>query len=162
METLREIVPRPQFVIVVRDGRDVAASIARRRDDKKVKPGIRRWIKDNRITARERTAPDVHVYKHERLVENPTKTLKTICRFTGVPFDEQMLSYHQEERLWFHQEEIPEGDPEKLEHNALRNWQVNQPIFDSSGRWKRELTEEDLKPLIDGRGKKLMRKFGYL
>lgn len=161
LDLIREIADEPRFVIVVRDGRDVAASIARRRDDRRVKPGIRRWVQDNRIAIQERGKDDVMIYRHERLVEKPAKTLRAICRFAGIPFREEMLRYHEQERLWFQQEKVAKGDTDEMHHNELRNWQVNQPIFDNSGRWKTELSEDDLKPFQDGRAARLMRRFGY-
>ena len=47
-------------------------------------------------------------------------------------------------------------------HRAHRNWQVNQPIFDSSGQWRQYLTEVDLREITEGPGRKIMEAFGYL
>lgn len=162
LSRIRRIVPTARFVVPVRDGRDVAASIARRRGDGDAAPGVKRWIRDNAIVARERTSPDVLVYRHEDLVADPRVTLGAICRFIGVPFREELLQYHEQKRLWFGQSDVRPGSGVGDEHNALRNWQVNQPIFDSGGKWKLELEEKDLEPLMKGIGRELMEEFGYL
>ena len=52
LDVIRGHLPRPRFLIVVRDGRDVAASMARRFGD--VRVGIDRWIKDNTLAVAER------------------------------------------------------------------------------------------------------------
>lgn len=162
LEMIREVVPRPSFVIPVRDGRDVAASIARRLPDLGAGAGIERWIQDNQIVARERFSADVHVYRHEDLVTAPAFTLRNICEFLGIPFEPTMVDYHRTNRTWFGVEGSSVGNTESLTHEQRRNWQINQPIFNSSGRWRTELSEADLRPLTEGEGRSLMIQFGYL
>jgi sulfotransferase family protein len=162
LSLIRSIVPGARFVMPVRDGRDVAASYARRTGDPGL--GIRQWIKSNAAIAEERDSEDVFVYRHEDLVDDPESTVKRICGFTGVPFDEAMLRYHEEERIWFGAKRLAVADnarrePSNAEH---RNWQINQPIFDNRGRWRTELAEQDLALLLEGDGRSLMAQFGYL
>ena len=45
---------------------------------------------------------------------------------------------------------------------TLRNKQVNQPIYDGRGRWRKELGKSELVELVEGRGKHLMQAFGYI
>jgi len=161
LDTLRRVAPNGQIVLVVRDGRDVAASIAKRYRDSDATRGIQRWIADNTIVLAERESEDVFVYRHEDLVANPEAIIRTICRFTAIPFHEAMLSYHRQQRLWFGEQEVRRGRP-ATNHLALRNWQVNQPIFDSRGVWKGVLSPAEVSLLIEGRGRVLMEAFGYL
>lgn len=160
LDLARTVVPGARFVIPVRDGRDVVASIARRTGS--VEAGIKRWLRDTAICLAEKDSPDVFVYRHEDLVRDTENVLIGICEEAKVPFSEAMLDYHREERLWFRQKEVVKGSGVGEEHGALRNWQVNQPIFDSSGRWKSELSGDDIEPLLGGPGLELMEAFGYL
>lgn len=163
LETLRDAAPDARVVIPVRDGRSVVASLIRKKGARKSASSARRWIRANSIAAAERSAPDVLVYRHEDLVRNPRGTLASICSFAGIPFDDAMLEYHKQERLWFQQSDLREGSGVgRDEHRALRNWQVNQPIFDSGDRWRTELSAADLDLLVTGHGRKLMETFGYL
>ncbi|MEA2488491.1 MAG: hypothetical protein QOH21_283 [Acidobacteriota bacterium] len=157
---IRELVPGARFLIVVRDGRDVAASYGRRIGDPG--HGVRQWIKSNSVSASQEEKDDVLVYRHEDLIEDPTGTLTKICEFMSIPFDEGMLRYHEKERNWFGLDGV--GTPgESVRSNAKhRNWQVNQPIFDNRGKWKSELTTNDFRELLKGRGLRLMKRFGYL
>jgi hypothetical protein len=157
---IRRIVPEPRFLIAVRDGRDVAASYHRRTGDAGL--GARQWIKSNAVAAAEREHPDVLVYRHEDLITDTDGTLQRICDFASIPFDEAMLRYHEQPRLWFGQEAVAaasEADKSLAQH---RNWQVNQPLFDSRGQWKSRLSPDDFPELLEGDGRTLMETFGYL
>ena len=160
LELIRNTVPRAKFIIPVRDGRDVAASVRTRIGT--AEAGVTRWIENNRYVLPERGKPDVLIYRHEDLVADPERLLRRICRFLRLNYDPRMLDYHKQQRLWFKQTEIRHASGFDKEHVVLRNWQVNQPIFDNSGRWKKELSEADIAPLMRGEGRRLMRAFGYL
>lgn len=161
LELVRRLAPGTRIVASVRDGRDVTASIKTRLG--MAEPGVNRWIVDTGIVARERASGDLLAYRHEDMVDDPRAVLDQICTFAGIPFREEMLTFHAQERLWFGQEEVRRGTGVgQTEHDALRNWQVNQPIFDNRGRWRSELTDAEIGPLLTGEGGALMREFGYL
>ena len=46
-------------------------------------------------------------------------------------------------------------------HRALRNWQVNQPIFDGRGTWQERLSPEEQALFSDPAFRELMVHFGY-
>jgi hypothetical protein len=147
--------------MTVRDGRDSVASMAKRYGD--LSRAIRRWVDENTIVLAERDRPDVLVYRHEDLISDPPTVVRQVCKFLNLQYSDELLEYHQTPKLWFQQKEIRRGDGKKgPEHRALRNWQVNQPIFDTRGRWRSELSEEDLVELTHGTGRPLMQAFGYL
>jgi hypothetical protein len=160
LDMIRDLVPGARFVLPVRDGRDVVASLVRRHFT--VQQGINRWIRDNRIVLAERDAPDVHVYRHEDLVRDTEGTLRGICAAIDLPFDNAMLRYHEEERLWFGASTVRPPGKRRPSNDVYRTWQVNQPVFDSSGTWQDLLTTEDLAPLIAGKGRPMMEALGYL
>jgi hypothetical protein len=147
--------------MTVRDGRDSVASMAKRYGD--LSRAIRRWVDENTIVLAERDRPDVLVYRHEDLISDPPTVVRQVCKFLNLQYSDELLEYHQTPKLWFQQKEIRRGYGTKgPEHRALRNWQVNQPIFDTRGRWRSELSEEDLVELTHGTGRPLMQAFGYL
>ena len=133
MNAIRAGVPGAKFVIIVRDGRDVAASIGKR-EDGDYAGGLARWVKDNARVLKERRSKDVHVLRYEDIVTDAEGTIRKVCRFLGVAYDDQMLRYHERPANWFGRKEVREvGRPGK-EHGDLRNWQVNQPIYDGRGQ----------------------------
>ena len=155
MDLIRFRVPGARFVIPVRDGRDVVASFVKR--GVSAGDAVRRWIKDTTITVAERSEPDVLVYRHEDLITDTADTIRSVCEFAGLTFTDDLLRYHEEERQWFG------ADAAKLDkHRQHRNWQINQPIFDSRGRWVGVVDEDDLRPLYASPGSNLMRALGYL
>ncbi|MGI8756230.1 MAG: sulfotransferase family protein [Acidimicrobiales bacterium] len=159
LDLIRTIIPHARFIMPVRDGRDVVASIARRTGS--VDQGIARWTTETAIVLEQRDRADVFAYRHEDLIEDTGAVLRAASAFAGIPFDEAMLNYHQSPRLWFGQRSLADGDPGK-KHKAHRNWQINQPVFDNRGRWVDELTEEQVRPLLEGSALPVMRAFGYV
>lgn len=157
---IRRTVPDARFVILVRDGRDVAASYVKRAGS--AKAGARRWLKHNSVVLAERGAADVHILRYEDLVDSPGAALEATCAFARVPFDEGMLAYHETPRLWFGVTEVAPGTGANgLEHRMLRNWQINQPIFDDRGKWRRMLCPDDLAPFATPRAREMLSAFGY-
>ena len=159
VDLIRRMVPGARFIMPVRDGRDVVASIARRSGS--VQAGIDRWVRDTGAILEQRDRDDVFTYRHEDLIEDTRGIVMAVCSFAGIPFDETMLNYHQTERLWFGQQKLVDADPHE-QHKLHRTWQINQPVFDNRGRWLDELTLEQVQPLLDGPGRHLMLAFGYL
>ncbi|MER8378932.1 sulfotransferase [Mesorhizobium sp. M1399] len=153
---IRRLVPGARFVMPVRDGRDVVASLAKRLGDPT--EALDRWIGDNALVLAEQGQPDVLIYRYEDLVEDPAKIVERICGFLNLPFSPDLLDYHRKPQQWFKPAEV---EVEK-QHTALRNQQVNQPIYDGRGRWKTDLGQQELTELTEGRGKPLMQAFGYL
>lgn len=160
MDRIRGAVPRARFIVMVRDGRDVAYSFIRRAGAAKV--GVDRWLADNEVVARERLSPDVYLVRYEDLIQNPEAILRESCAFIGVPYDAAMVEYHAQERLWFGQSEVrnPTSDAHGG-HGARRNWQINQPLFDGRGQWRGKLSAIDLEPFGTPPGRQLMLSFGY-
>ncbi len=161
LELLRALVPEAKLIIPVRDGRDVAASIAARLGGD-LSAGINRWIADNSVVLTQQRRPDVYIIRYEHFVERPAQIMAAVCNFMGIRFYQQVLQHHTSPRNWFGEEKLAKA-PSPANHEAYRNWQVNQPIFDGRGRWRNQYTEDDMKELLTrDPGRALMRTFGYL
>ena len=67
-----------------------------------------------------------------------------------------------EKKNWFGASELvkPEEIKSIIDHKNLRNWQVNQPLFDGSGRWREEMSIEE-KKLFKAKGQKLLEELQY-
>ncbi|TGQ17329.1 MULTISPECIES: sulfotransferase [unclassified Mesorhizobium] len=153
---IRTLVPGARFIMPVRDGRDVVASLTRRLGDPK--EALDRWITDNGLVLAERGEPDVLIYRYEDLVEEPAKVVERICTFLDLAYSPDLLDYHKHPQNWF---KSSGAQAEQQGHVALRNQQVSQPIYDGRGRWRSEVGDLELEDLMQGRGAQLMKEFGY-
>ena len=165
VEEIRELFPSAKFVMPVRDGRDVAASIMVRTGN--INYGIDRWILDNQKVANFMNDEDVLVYRHEDLVSDQEQVLKKICDFLEITFSKKLLNFHEKKEIWTGVQGNEKGSGiDGIEHNKLRSWQISQPVFNNSGRWKKDLDEKSKAilndKLLSGSGKELMKLFRYL
>jgi len=131
------VAPDARFICMVRDGRDVALSIKRRTGD--FEDGARRWVRDNEawltLDRRARLLP----VRYERLVSEPESEMAHICDFLEIEFEEPMLHPERTKKDWY----LSRRGRQK-EHEARRNEQINQPLFNGAHRWREELSDEDL------------------
>ena len=148
---------------MLRDGRDVVCSLKYRVGYKKFEDRLDRWIYDNMAGLPYWDHPQVKVVKYEDLVAEPKFTLKAVCGFLGEEFTEQILAaQHQKEDYWYSDSiEKPDHIISDKDHNANRNWQINQPLFDGRGRWKEELSSKEADIFAAGIPKKIMRRLLY-
>jgi hypothetical protein len=159
LDLIRRAVPGARFVVTVRDGRDVVASLsARMKGD--VEAAMARWIADTTASANAAARPDTIVVRYEDLVENPAGTLKGVCDFLGISYSPQLLDYHRRAQLWYGRREVRRED-DAADNKTRRNWQVNQPLFDGRGRWQAELSAETLRKFQAPEARALMEAFGY-
>ncbi len=160
IKRIRSVVPGARFVVMVRDGRDVAASLVRRSGT--VEDGLERWVHENSALLRHIGSPDVHVQRYEDLVANPEQNLQAICKFASISWAQEMLEFHKTARLWFGVAQLKQGTGAKGEaHRNRRNWQINQPIFDGRGQWRELLSPSEASMFSEGKAGRLMKHFGY-
>jgi hypothetical protein len=100
IQRIGRTLPEARFVHLIRDGRDVALSQSERALNQQPPPPEQaaRWVK--RIgKAREQAAtlkgPRYVEARYEDLVREPETTLRRICAFVELPWDEAMLTYHE-------------------------------------------------------------------
>lgn len=160
MEMIRRLVPGARFILLVRDGRDVTASIGNR-EGGDFQGGLKRWIEDNTFVLEERSKPDVFLMRYEDVITAPRLQIRGLCAYLGVNYSDELLERNEHPTLWFGKTELRLTNGVGVAHDDLRNWQVNQPIFDGRGRWKLELPPAVADEFERGRPLELMRAFGY-
>jgi hypothetical protein len=112
MAVIQEIIPEARFIHIIRDGRDLTLSIKGLWfGPNSIDEAAEFWI--SRIEEGREQAPELAHYmelRYEDLLEQPEVELRRICEFAELPFDDQMLHYHEhvDERL------APEIPPEEI------------------------------------------------
>ncbi len=106
---LHALWPRAKFVHLIRDGRDVCSSVLQRRkggsvtrfsawDEDPVSTSAVWWERLVRLgtEAGAQLGPDLYrEVRYERLVGDPAGECAKLCGFLGIPYDEQMLRFHE-------------------------------------------------------------------
>jgi hypothetical protein len=151
MHRIESVLPEARFVHLVRDGRDVALSVLGMNwGPSSVPEAAFRWKK--RILRAREQAPRIGHYveiRYEDLVRDTEVTLRRICEFVDLPYDEEMLRYHERasERLQEKARDLDRG-PDKapqtaearLESHALA---TQPPDPERIERWRTEMSVED-------------------
>lgn len=127
--------PRARFVVLVRDGRDVALSVRPLPfGPNNAWAAAQWWARGIRagLAARRQHPDRVMIVRYEDLVDDPGVRLREICDFVEVPFSDDMLR-------------LQDADPGRIVADQ-RSWFPG--IFEgvsrsSSGRWRREMSLRD-------------------
>ena len=96
---IRRYLPDARIIHIIRDGRDVTASI---RDRARAFPerfahqsdpayGVREWNRALRMAWMQRRTPGVRLLRFDFLVGEPERCLRGLCRFIGVDYSPAML-----------------------------------------------------------------------
>lgn len=153
--------PESKVILMLRDGRDVACSIKARTKDFNL--AVDRWINDNLEGYKYWDNPNLKVVKYEDLISNSEKTLKKLMEFLGEDYTEKILKFYVKQEMWFDASEMVK--PRKInniqDHKNYRNWQVNQPLFDGRGRWRKEMELEE-KRIFKRKAQEYLVEFGYV
>jgi hypothetical protein len=147
LKRIFKVVPDARVLFIVRDGRDNVASLRKRLGDFDL--ALRRWISDNEPALLWKDNPRVSIIKYEDLVRKPVSAVVGICGFLGIDFEDSMLSSTDSPYDY-----ISDGNM------AVRAEQVREPIHNNTGRWKEELSAEEVKTIWKSAGT-MMRSFGY-
>jgi len=139
-EELFKLFPQSKFIHVIRDGRDVVASLMKMnwKDDRTGEPmAITRqpgaaaiaWKHHiNSVDAAKKSGAAILEVRYEQLIEAPEKTLRIVFEFLNEPWSDEAL-------LFFHNETLRDGAEES---SAA---QVSKPVYKTArGRWKNDLS----------------------
>jgi hypothetical protein len=134
---LQAIFPEAQFIHIIRDGRDVALSMLEKWGQKELHVDLYfaarnyvRRINHVRAAATHLPAGSFYEVHYERLVANPERELRAICRFLDESYVPEMVESHK-----LGQERI---EPDSF-HARVRR----PPSTDQVGRWQREMSFSD-------------------
>jgi len=152
LDRIESLLPEARFIHIIRDGRDVMLSVRSLwfRPGETVEACAEDWsarLGETRALA-SRAAHYLEV-RYETLVTAPEPTLREICRFADLRFEPQMLGYHRDAaaRLAEHEARYA-ADGSLLVSKAQRadsqRFVTEPPRADRIGRWKTELTREEL------------------
>ncbi len=150
--------PDARILLMIRDGRDVACSIQSRFGN--LEKGIRRWIEDNLAGKEYWGNPNVYVVKYEDLVSDFEFTVRNILSFLNEEYEGGMKDYYKIPKKWYSRKMTKPLTTMGKKHEQYRNWQINQPLFDGRGRWKKMSTEE--LSLVNGMANEMLIEFGYI
>lgn len=151
IDYLFRIFPHAQFLHMIRDPRDIHASVKAKsvRDSPKwaaygAEETAWDWVQRmKRGMAWRDQAGQYRGIRYEDLVQDPEGVMRQIMAFLGEPWDQAVL-------------EAPRSQPDADRPNVAR------PIFDSSmGRWQNDLLREEVRQIETIAGS-LMRSMGYM
>lgn len=145
-------------MFIIRDGRDVACSIQARHGS--LNQGIRRWVQDNGAGLDFLGHPNVYIVKYEDLIDDFELTIKGVLHFLNEPYEDGIQKFYEVPKRWYSNRLVKPSTIAGKNHARYRNWQINQPLFDGRGRWKR-LSSEELSLIYDLAGD-MLADFGYL
>ena len=164
MPQIQAILPEAHFLHIIRDGRDVAVS----------KRHL--WFgAGNDIAAlAEEWAAGVKRVRHlsgtcthykevifEELVREPVPVLQGICDFLNLPYTDELLNYHTRARERLNElKGWPEHNVTAEQFKALHHLTSRPPQVDRTGRWRQELTTDELGIFEQVAGRTLI-DFGY-
>jgi len=153
-----ELYPEARVLLVIRDGRDVALSLRKRWHD--FDRAVERWIADNREGERWWDHPQVHRVRYEEMVADFEPTLRRVCGFLQLPYEEGLADFHRKPAYFFSRQLEKPSSEAGEDHKHFRNWQINQRLFDGSGKWVAGLTAEE-KALFKARAGRMLIDYGY-
>ena len=143
---------------MVRDGRDVACSVHARTGS--LEKGIRRWLEDNLAGKEYWDNPNVYIVKYENLIGDFDFTVRDILNFLNEEYEEGMKDYYKIPRKWYSKKMTKPSTFFGENHKQYRNWQINQPLFDGRGQWKKMSAEE--LSLVNDIAKEMLVEFDYI
>jgi hypothetical protein len=144
--------PEAQFVVILRDGRDVLAS---QQNTGAFKPDTvkiaQSWARlHTRFFQRQEAAPEqVLIIRYEDLTANPIETTQRLCDFLKLSYVDDMQTFYEKDLTVF-------------KANHLSGARISSKIDTTKiGRWREELSPEDIKIFEDHAGAALA-EWGYM
>lgn len=151
MDLIQRLLPEAHFVHIIRDGRDVALStVPVWFGAGDVSGAAEEWAR-TLATARRQAERLSHYteVRYEDLVRDPVPTLKRICEFLELEWDPAMLDYHRAsaDRLAVELGDVREAGRlvPRSERLAIHRLIGRPPQAERAGRWRREMSAEDIR-----------------
>lgn len=155
VQRIGRTLPESRFIHLIRDGRDVALSQRERaiNEQPPADEQAERWVKRIRKSREQAGTLKGARYveaRYEDLVRDPETTLRRICEFIDLPWDEGVLSYHERaaERLTemagalrAEGEHAQQDAGYRIDNHAPTTKPPDPSRLD---KWKREMDEGDV------------------
>lgn len=150
----------PKIIVMIRDGRDVICSLNKRHGI--IQKSVDRWISSNKEWLDHPNKHNFCILKYENFVEDKETSIKRLCDYLEIDYYEGIFDYPRKEVS------LPDNFFEGLinyyngKNILLREYQTNQPLYDGTKRWKKDLSDEDLHYLYSNTEfMNMMEKLGY-
>ena len=168
MPRILAALPEARFIHIVRDGRDVAASlIARSWGMRNARRIARRWVREVSAGRRDGAAMAPGTYlevRYEELVADPEAVLRAVCAHVALDFEPEMLSFHERASARLAElGDLPgdDGPPRSADERATQFERVREPLSDARvGSWREEMTAGDRAAFEEIAGE-LLEELGY-
>ncbi|HKJ36686.1 MAG TPA: sulfotransferase [Solirubrobacterales bacterium] len=171
VKSIRKInraLPEARFCHVIRDGRDVCLSIRDRAvKEHPVDVVAERWVR--RIGQARRQSKHVDHYmevRYEQLILDTEPTLRRICEFFELPWNDAVLDYHQQsaQRLEEMKRELPADGKRttlSVERRMATHARTTQaPDPSRVSRWREQMDSADRR-LFESIAGELLSELGY-
>lgn len=169
MTEISAALPETHFVHLIRDGRDVAVSRAKRSMRAASTPdaAARKW-RDRIREARKQgeTLPHYMEVRYEDLVLDTERELRRVCEFIRLPWDDSLLRYHERagERLMEVARDLPAAAGKKLrpaeERMAAHALTMEPPKPDRVYAWRQQMSAAD-RAAFEHEAGELLAELGY-
>ncbi len=152
LKDIYRVFPESKYIFLMRDGRDVVRSwiVRDKTDDIESRADAWNFSVDMYDWVQQRAADRLMMVRYEELVSDSEAILKKVADFLGLEYSEKMLDYH--------------GFTQKLGDDIVEasNFQKVRvkPNTGSIGKWKKDLTPQQIEKLNKMMGKNLER-FGF-
>ncbi len=154
--------PNARFIHMIRDGRDTVCSLRKHPRFRTVRGQsvptninnplracIRRWVNDVRTGLQYREDPRYIEVRYEDLVDNADETLRALFRFLDLPWQPDVLHFHQVKSDLRDVSRFPQN-PEAV-----------RPMYKSAvGRWQFDLSDNE-RALFESLSGDLLEQLGY-
>lgn len=126
LSSLLAIFPKAKIIHIVRDPRDVVASLIRMPwAPSSIVVNALKW-KIDLLYVRDflRSGGVLHELKYEDLVTNPEASLRPLCRYVGVPWNSAMLEFHRTADENVKDQPWKDGTRNSINTRAISRWKT--------------------------------------
>jgi hypothetical protein len=85
--------------------------------------------------------PNTHLVEYEKIVKHFNETVRNMCKFAGLRFEQSMVDFHENSPTWYEKQLFDE-------HHKIRSNQMKMPLFDDSGKGKRILSSRQIEQVL--------------